>query len=278
MKNFKLNNGVEIPVIGFGTWQVTDTNEAIDSVKAALEAGYTHIDTAAIYKNEEAVGIAIKESGIDRSDLFITSKVWNSDRGYDQTIAAFELSLEKLGLDYLDLYLIHWPNPLEFRESWQEMNAQTWRAMEDLYKAGKIKAIGISNFQIHHIESLMQTATVTPMVNQIKICPGITQDELVEYCNEHKILVEAYSPFGTGKIFDNEVMKRMATKYGKSIAQICIKWSMQIGYLPLPKSVTPSRIIENLQVDDFEIDGIDLQIISNLRTDINLTDPDTAEF
>ena len=276
---YKLSNGGEIPCIGFGTWQTPDGDVCVSSVLSAIEAGYRHIDTAQGYGNEESVGLAVKKSGIDRKDLFITSKLTNSEHGYERTLAAFEETMKKLDMDYLDLYLIHWPNPIAFRDHWQEANAGTWKAFEELYKAGRIRAIGISNFRPHHIEELMKTATVAPMVNQIRLCPGETQDEVVDYCRSHNIQLEAYSPLGVGKIFEVPEMKALAEKYGKSIAQICIRWSLQRGYLPLPKSVTPSRIKENTQVFDFELEAADVQLIADLKGCVGYSsDPDTTTF
>lgn len=276
---YKLSNGVEIPCIGFGTWQTPDGDICVSSVLSAIEAGYRHIDTAQGYGNEESVGLAVKKSGIDRKELFITSKLTNSEHGYERTLAAFEETMKKLDMDYLDLYLIHWPNPIAFRDHWQEANAGTWKAFEELYKAGRIRAIGISNFRPHHIEELMKTATVAPMVNQIRLCPGETQDEVVDYCRSHNIQLEAYSPLGVGKIFEVPEMKALAEKYGKSIAQICIRWSLQRGYLPLPKSVTPSRIKENTQVFDFELEAADVQLIADLKGCVGYSsDPDTTTF
>ena len=276
---YKLSNGVEIPCIGFGTWQTPDGDVCVSSVLSAIEAGYRHIDTAQGYGNEESVGLAVKISGIDRKELFITSKLTNSEHGYERTLAAFEETMKKLDMDYLDLYLIHWPNPIAFRDHWQEANAGTWKAFEELYKAGRIRAIGISNFRPHHIEEFMKTATVAPMVNQIRLCPGETQDEVVDYCRSHNIQLEAYSPLGVGKIFEVPEMKALAEKYGKSIAQICIRWSLQRGYLPLPKSVTPSRIKENTQVFDFELEAADVQLIADLKGCVGYSsDPDTTTF
>ena len=276
---YKLSNGVEIPCIGFGTWQTPDGDVCVSSVLSAIEAGYRHIDTAQGYGNEESVGLAVKKSGIDRKDLFITSKLTNSEHGYERTLAAFEETMKKLDMDYLDLYLIHWPNPIAFRDHWQEANAGTWKAFEELYKAGRIRAIGISNFRPHHIEELMKTATVAPMVNQIRLCPGETQDEVVDYCRSHNIQLEAYSPLGVGKIFEVPEMKALAEKYGKSIAQICIRWSLQRGYLPLPKSVNPARIQENANVFDFELEASDVQLIADLKGCVGYaSDPDTRTF
>jgi diketogulonate reductase-like aldo/keto reductase len=276
---YTLSNGVEIPCIGFGTWQTPDGDVAVSSVLSALEAGYRHIDTAQGYGNEESVGIAVKKSGIKREEIFITSKLANNDHGYERTMAAFEGTMKRLDMDYLDLYLIHWPNPIAFRDNWQEANAGTWKAFEELYKAKRIRAIGISNFHPHHIEELMKTATIAPMVNQIRLCPGDTQDEVVDYCRAHNILLEAYSPFGVGKLFEVPEMKALAEKYGKTIAQIAIRWSLQRGYLPLPKSVTPSRIRENVDVFDFELEESDVELIANLKGCVGYSaDPDTITW
>ncbi len=276
---YRLSNGVEIPCIGFGTWQTPDGDVCVSSVKAAIEAGYRHIDTAEMYGNEDSVGKAIKESGIDRKELFITSKLSNQAHGYEKTMEAFEGTMEKLGLDYLDMFLIHWPNPIAFRDHWQEANAGSWKAFEELYKAGRIRAIGISNFRQHHIEALMETATIPPMVNQMKLCPGETQEEVVDYCRSKGMLLEAYSPLGIGQIFQVPEMQELADKYGRSIAQICIRWSLQRGYLPLPKSVTPSRIQENARVFDFELEEADVRLIANLKGCVGYAaDPDTRRF
>jgi diketogulonate reductase-like aldo/keto reductase len=277
--SYKLSNGVEIPCIGFGTWQTPNGDVAVSSVLSALEAGYRHIDTAQGYGNEESVGAAVKKSGIDRKEIFITSKLNNSAHGYQNTLDAFEETMKKLDMDYIDLFLIHWPNPIAFRDQWQEANAGTWKAFEELYNAGRIRSIGISNFHPHHIDELMKTATIAPMVNQIRLCPGDTQDEVVDYCRSRNILLEAYSPLGVGKIFDVPEMQTLAEKYGKSIAQICIRWSLQRGYLPLPKSVTPARIKENAEVFDFELSADDVQLIADLKGVVGYSaDPDTTTF
>ncbi|HZJ57405.1 MAG TPA: aldo/keto reductase [Clostridia bacterium] len=276
---YTLSNGVGIPCIGFGTWQTPDGEVAVSSVLAAIEAGYRHIDTAQGYGNEESVGIAVKKSGVKREEIFITSKLANSEHGYEKTLAAFEGTMEKLDMDYLDLFLIHWPNPIAFRDNWQEANAGTWKAFEELYNAKRIRAIGISNFHPHHIDELMKTATVAPMVNQIRLCPGDTQDEVVDYCRNRNILLQAYSPFGVGKIFEVPEMKDLAKKYGKSIAQIAIRWSLQRGYLPLPKSVTPARIKENVDVFDFELEESDVELIANLKGCVGYsTHPDSITW
>lgn len=279
MNTYRLANGIDIPSVGFGTWQTPDGEVAVQSVRCALEAGYTHIDTAQAYGNEESVGKAIRLSGVPRKDLFITTKLWNANHSYDLTMRSFAESMNKLGLDYLDLFLIHWPNPLAFRDRWEQANAESWKAMEELYEAGKIRAIGISNFRPHHMDALLKTAKITPMVNQIRLCPGDTQDETVAYCREHQMVIEAYSPLGTGRIFDVPEMQTLAKKYNRSIAQICIRWSLQRGYLPLPKSVTPSRIQENLHVFDFELSEDDVQLIASLKGCVGYaSDPDTRTF
>lgn len=260
---FKLSNGVEIPCVGLGTWQSKDEIAKL-SVLSAFSHDYRLIDTAAAYGNERGVGAGIKESGLKRENIFITSKLRNADHGYKSTLNAFELSMEKLGLEYLDLYLIHWPNPVQYRFMWKKAMQETWRAFEELYEAGKIRAIGISNFMPHHIEALMETAKIKPMVNQLKLCPGITQDETVEYCRENNIVVEAYSPFGTGTIFASPEMKKLSEKYNKSIGQLCLRWCLQLGFVSLPKSANPMRIKSNTQIFDFELAIEDMAIISRL--------------
>ena len=276
---YKLVNGVKIPCIGFGTWQTPDGDVAVSSVRCAIESGYRHIDTAQVYGNEASVGCGIKESGVSRDKLFITTKLWNTKHSFDLVISSFEESMKKLGLEYLDLFLIHWPNPIGFRDHWQKANAESWKAMEELYKAGRVRAIGVSNFRQHHIEELLKTATVAPMVNQIRLCPGDTQDAVVDYCRKQGMLLEAYSPLGVGRVFDVPEMKEMAEKYNRSIAQVCIRWSLQRGYLPLPKSVTPSRIADNLKVFDFELSEDDVEIIASLTGCAGLeSDPDKTNF
>lgn len=277
--SYKLLNGVKIPCLGFGTWQVESGEEAISSVLSALKIGYRHIDTAQMYENEQSVGLAVKQSGIDRKEIFITSKLSNTVRGYQQTLDAVEQSLKKLQTDYLDLFLIHWPNPISFRNNWQEMNAQTWRALEELYRDKRLRALGVSNFHPHHIAALLKTASVVPMVNQIRLCPGDTQDKVANYSRAQGMLLEAYSPFGTAKIFDVPQMKEFANKYGKTIAQVAIRWSLQRGYLPLPKSVNFDRIKENADVFDFDLEEDDVQAIADLKGCAGLSDdPDKVSW
>lgn len=275
---YSLKNGLEIPVVGFGTWKTPDGDDAYNSVSEALNAGYRHIDTAAVYGNEESVGKAIKDSGLSREDVFVTSKVWNTERGYDKTIAAYEASLEKLGMDYLDLYLIHWPAIEKQNDDWEELNKESWRALMDLYKVGKVKSIGVSNFQKKHMEAL-KDAEILPMVNQIEFHPGWLQEETRELCKELGILVEAYSPNGNGKLLKDDTLLKIAEKYGKSVAQICIRWTLQHGTLPLPKSVTPEYIKENTEVFDFEISDEDMQTIDEMEYLVGVpTDPDNRDF
>ena len=279
MKRYTLANGVQIPAIGLGTWQTPDDETGYQAVLSALHSGYRHIDTAQGYRNEDIVGRAVKDSGIAREEIFITSKLDNPNHGYDNTMRSFEGTLEQLGTDYVDLFLIHWPNPLQYRKTWQQTNAETWKAFEELYNAGKIRAIGVSNFRQHHIDELMKTAKIPPMVNQIRLCPGETQDELVTYCKERNILLEAYSPLGTGQIFKVPEIQILAEKYQKSIAQICIRWSLQNGFLPLPKSVSAERIRENMDVFGFELSDDDVRLIAELTGCVGLSkDPDTLNW
>lgn len=277
-KIFTLSNGVEMPGIGFGTWKAKDGETAYDSIIEALKAGYRHIDTAAMYRNEASVGKAVKECGLKREDIFVTSKVWNKNRGYEKTLAAFEKTLATMELDYLDLYLIHWPAiPLQF-EDWDEINLGTWKAMIELYKAGKIKAIGVANFYPKHLESLMKTE-VPPMVNQIEYHPGYTQDDVVKYCQENGIVVQGWSPLGNGAVLGSEFLAEIAAKYNKSVAQICIRYAVQNGIVPLPKSVTPSRIAANLDVYDFEISEEDMKAIAAMpETGFSGWNPNEVDF
>lgn len=276
---YTLNNGVEIPVIGFGTWQTPDGEVAEESVLAALNAGYRHIDTAAAYGNEESVGRAIKKSGVNRHDLFVTTKLWNSDHGYDKAKAAIDTSLEKLGLDYLDLYLIHWPNPAAMRDNWAELNAESWRAMEEAVKAGKIRAIGISNFRKHHIDELMKTAEIKPAVNQNFLNPSDLQPEVTAESTKLGMLNEAYSPLGTGGLLGNKTVAGVANNHSKSPAQVLIRWSLQHGFLPLPKSVHPEYIKANADVFDFELTPDEMQLLDELHGTTGVAnDPDKVDF
>ena len=263
-KYFKLNNDVKIPSIGFGSWQIPDGEIAVNSIKIAINNGYKHIDAASIYDNEKGVGIGIKECGIERKELFVTSKLWNSERGYETTLNAFEKSLKDLQLEYLDLYLIHWPATSYQFNNWRQINSDTWRAMEKLYTEGKIRAIGVSNFLEHHLEPLMENAKIMPSVNQIEYHPGFMQNDCVKFCTDNNIQVEGWSPLGRGKVLENEMLKEIALKYNKSVAQLCIRWALQNNVLPLPKSTTPIRIKENFEVFDFEILESDMTLINQM--------------
>ncbi|NLD34597.1 MAG: aldo/keto reductase [Clostridiales bacterium] len=276
---YTLQNGLQIPVIGFGTWQVADGEEARKSVLSALEAGYRHIDTAQAYENEQSVGQGIRDSGVPREQIFLTSKLRNPVRGYEETLAAFDESLRLLGTDYLDLFLLHWPRPRAFHDNWEHMNAESWRAMETLFEQKKLRALGISNFRRHHIDALLKTAKVAPQVNQIRLAPGETQDDTVDYSREKGMLLEAYSPLGVGRIFEVPQMQELAEKYGRTIAQIAIRWSLQRGYLPMPKSITPERIRENARVFDFELSADDVQRIADMKGVVGYArDPDDIPF
>ena len=280
MENIKLNNGILMPGIGFGTWKIKDYNQVIDVVKNAIEVGYRHIDTASVYGNEEAIGIALKESCVPREDIFVTTKLWNSVRGYNETICAFNESLKKLQLEYIDLYLIHWPSPLEFRDCYQEKNIETYQALEKLYSQGKIKAIGVSNFLKHHIEELKNFVSIPIAVNQIEFHPYYYDQETIEYCKQNDVIIEAYSPLGRGEILKDNTIADIAKKYNKSPAQICIRYAIDNQIVPLPKTISKQRMIENLNVFDFNLMKEDIDKIRNLsKDDIKIgSNPDTADF
>ncbi|WP_066289952.1 aldo/keto reductase [Bacillus sp. FJAT-29937] len=254
-----LNNGVKMPQLGFGVWRVED-ELATESVAKALEVGYRSIDTAMIYKNENGVGKAIKESAIPREELFITTKVWNSDQGFDRTLQAYEDSLERLGLDYVDLYLIHWPAP-EF-----DQYADTYKALEKLYRDGRVKAIGVCNFELEHLDRILKECDVKPVLNQIECHPFLAQSELKDFCSKHEIFVEAWSPLHQGgEVLQNETIKNIAAKHDKTAAQTVLRWHLQNNTIVIPKSVTPSRIEENFNVFDFELSANEMNEINNLN-------------
>lgn len=261
----KLSNEVQIPGMGFGTFQ-TPAEVTRKVVLEALDAGYRHIDTAAVYGNEAEVGQAVRDSGLNRQDVFVTSKLWNSERGYDKTLAAFDKTMDRLGLDYLDLYLIHWPaNRKQFGADAPRINAETWRAFEELYRSGRIKAIGVSNFLPNHLEELLATCQVQPMVDQIEVHPGWPQAEAVRYCHRHNIAVEAWAPLGEAAILSDDVIKAVADKYGHTPAQVCLRWEVQQGIIPLPKSVHQDRIRENTLIFDFELSEDEMDLIGSRR-------------
>jgi len=252
MKYITLNDGIQLPHIGFGTYKATE-EEGIASVKLALQKGYRLLDTAAKYENESAVGKGIKESGIPREEIFVTTKVWRDNLGYENTKKAFEESLQKLDLDYIDLYLIHWPANAKNFDNWEEVNAETWRAMEEMQAEGKIRSIGVSNFWPEHLEALAKTAKVMPSINQIEFHPGYWQPEVTQYCKDKGIVVEAWSPLARGKVFDHEVLKSIAETHNKSVSQICLRWCIEHGAITIPKSTTPERIQDNMNIFDFEL-------------------------
>ncbi len=279
MKNLQstttLHNGTKMPWLGLGVFKVEEGQELVNAVKTAIAYGYRSVDTAAIYGNEVGVGQgvreAVEETGIAREDLFITSKVWNSELGYESTIAAYEESLTKLGLDYLDLYLIHWPVAGKYKEA--------WRALETLYKEGRVKAIGVSNFQIHHLEDLMKDAEIKPMVNQVEYHPRLTQKELQAFCQQQDIQLEAWSPLMQGQLLDNTDLQEIADKYGKSVAQVILRWDLQNGVITIPKSTKEHRIAENATVFDFELTADDMKRIDSLNQNHRVgPDPDNFDF
>ncbi|MFA5006596.1 MAG: aldo/keto reductase [Candidatus Izemoplasmatales bacterium] len=263
MKPFTLSNGVAIPPIGFGTWQIPDGDVVYNAVRAALSAGYRAIDTAAVYGNETGVGAAIRDAGIPRSEVFLTTKVWNDDQGYESTLRAFGASRAKLGVEYVDLYLIHWPAVNRFPDH-RATNLETWRAMERLYREGKVRAIGVSNFLPHHLEPLWNAAEVKPMVDQVELHPGNPADDVVAWCRARGILVQAWSPMMRGHVFDYPVLAEIASKHARTVPQVVLRWILDRGIHPLTKSVTPARIKENLDVFSFTLDDEDEAKIATL--------------
>ncbi|MED1923412.1 aldo/keto reductase [Bacillus velezensis] len=270
-----LHNGVEMPWFGIGVFKVEEGAELVNAVKTALVHGYRSVDTAAIYGNEEGVGEGIRqglqEAGLKREDIFVTSKVWNADLGYEETLKAFDTSLEKLGLDYLDLYLIHWPVEGKYIDA--------WRVLETLYRDGRIKAIGVSNFQIHHLKHLMKETEIKPMINQVEYHPRLTQKELLAFCTEQDIQLEAWSPLMQGQLLDHPVLQEIAEKYGKSAAQVILRWDLQNGVITIPKSTKKHRIEENANVFDFELSADDMKRIDDLNENLRVgPDPDNFDF
>ncbi|WP_332453087.1 aldo/keto reductase [Chryseobacterium aquaticum] len=258
-----MNNGIDIPALGFGVWQMENLQECEDAVVKAIHTGYRMIDTASIYMNETAVGAAIKNSGVDREDLFITSKLWVQDHGYDKAKSAFQRTLDRLQLDYLDMYLLHWP----FGDF-----LGAWKALEELYHEGKIKSIGVCNFTVEKLEELKANSTVIPVVNQIELHPLFQQNELQVYNRENKIVTQPWSPLGNGNddLLNNSDLKTIADNYGKTVAQVILRWHLQEGFCVIPKSVTPSRIEENFNVFDFELSEDEMNVVRSLNTDKRL--------
>lgn len=256
--NVILNNGIEIPQLGFGVWRIP-SEATKKAVLAALDAGYRHIDTAKLYDNEEGVGAAIRESGLDRDEVFVTTKVWNTDQGYDDTLRAFDASMERLGFEVLDLYLIHWPLP------GRGLAADTWRAMEKLYHDGRIRAIGVSNFHAHHLRALIDHADVVPTVNQVELHPYLQQEKVRAANTELGVATEAWAPLARGgELLADPVVLRLADKHGRTPAQVVLRWHIQMDTIVIPKSVTPARIVENFDVFDFELDEEDMVAIRGL--------------
>ena len=266
-----LHNGVKMPWFGLGVFKVQEGSEVVESVKAALRNGYKSIDTAAVYRNEEGVGQGIKEAGVPREELFITTKVWNSDQGCESTLQAFETSMEKLGLEYLDLYLIHWPVAGKYKE--------TWKALEKLYKDGKVRAIGVSNFHVHHLKDLMADAEIKPMVNQVEYHPHLAQTELLEFCKAEGIQIEAWSPLKQGELLSEPTIVEIAEKHKKSPAQVILRWDLQNEVITIPKSVKEHRIIENADIFDFELSADDMDRLNSLNKNERVgPDPDNFDF
>lgn len=277
-----LNTGAKIPMLGFGTWKLQEGEQAYQAVKCALETGYRHIDTAQIYGNEESVGKAIRDSKVKREELFLTTKIWNDRQDYEGIIESIEQSLERLQVDYVDLLLIHWPNPSRLREvsadKWREVNRTTWQAMEQLHREGKLKAIGVSNFMTHHLEDLLTYAEVVPAVNQILIAPGCVQADLVTLCRKHQIAVEAYSPFGSGTLFENQEVLELAQRYQVTPAQLVLSWLIQNEFIPLPRSSRPENIVANFDVPVLDLTPEEQELLANLKGIAEQSDPDQVSF
>lgn len=268
---WELHNGVEMPYLGLGVYQAEDGDEVINAIHWALDAGYRHVDTASFYDNEEGVGEAVNSHDVPRGEIFVTSKLWNSDQGYEKTIAAFDKTMEKLNLDYLDLYLVHWPVKGKYKE--------TWKALEYLYKEGRIKAIGVSNFLQHHLEDLMQDATIKPMVNQVEFHPWLVQKDLQEFCAKHDIQYQAWSPLMQGNAFGNETLKKIADKHGVSEGKVVVRWDLQNGVITIPKSVKKDHIISNADVFNFELSDEEMATIDAMDKHERLgPDPDHVDF
>ena len=277
-RSFSLANGVAIPALGFGTWQIQDGPDAVRAVATALRLGYRHVDTAAIYGNEASVGAAVRESGRPRTEVFVTSKLWNTARTYDLAMQAFEESMTKLGLDVLDLYLLHWPAVEKIDPDWIRTNREKWRALERLHLDGRIRAIGVSNFRARHLQPLLDDADVAPMVNQLEIHPGFAQEETVAFCKAHDILPQAWSPLACGKALAIPEVRAIAARHGRTPAQVCLRWCLQNGVLPITKTTNEARMRENADVFGFDLTPDDLRVIASLPPCGACLDPDTRNF
>ncbi|NHK31940.1 MAG: aldo/keto reductase [Asgard group archaeon] len=264
----KLNNGIEIPILGLGTYLATG-DRGYQAIRHALKIGYRHIDTAAMYENEKEIGLALKDDDVPREEIFVTTKLWNSDHGYERALEAFEESYEKLGLDYIDLYLIHWPV--------QELRMESWRALEQLHKDGKCRSIGVSNYTIRHLEELLKEAKVVPVVNQVEFHPYLYQKELLEYCMSNNIWIQSYSPLTKGRMLEDPPLVEIARKYKKSTAQILIRWSLQKNTITLPKSANVYNIMENAEVFDFKITEEDMKKLDSFNCNMRVTWDPTNE-
>lgn len=277
-----LNNGVEMPIIGYGTFRTPAGEICENGVLKAIEAGYRLIDTATCYNNEDSVGTALKRSDIDRADLFVTTKLWNPDQGYDSTLKAFDVSMSKLGLEYLDLYLIHWPIPFDFREIWQQKIHDTWKAFERLYQEGRVRAIGVSNFMENHLEFLENNCNIMPMVDQFEYHIGLNRESTFELAKSKNIVVEAWAPICKGKSFDLAEIQSLSRKYAKTPPQIMLRWCLQKGVVPIPKSVTPSRIAENIDIFDFSLNDDEMDLLSGISESVGAgrlgSDPNNCAF
>lgn len=277
--SFVLNNGVKIPCVAYGTYKTPDGEVCSEGVRYALECGYRHIDTAQFYNNEEGVGEGIRRSGLSRDQVFLTTKVWNSSQGYRNTIAAFQESKRKLGMNYVDLYLIHWPIAFAFKDDYPARFIDTWRALESLYRNSEVRAIGVCNCKNTHLKTLMRDIAVKPSVNQIEYHYGFDQSADEEYSKSLGLIVEAWAPLCKGKYFGGEPLKSVALKYGKAESQILVRWCLQHGVLPLPKSVNRDRILENSQVFDFNISDEDMHLLDSFDGVGRLgSDPDKIVF
>lgn len=265
-----LNNKTKMPVMGLGTYESKNEEEVTNAVKWALHAGYRLIDTAMVYKNEEGVGKGIRESGIPREEIFITTKLWNTDQGYESALRAINVSLAKLGLSYVDLYLVHWPTADEEGKISINKRQETWKAMEEIYKSGKAKAIGVSNYTITHLEEMKKYATIMPAVDQVEFHPFLCQEELLNYCKQNNIMLEAYRPLTKGKRLSNKTVELIAKKYNKTDAQILLRWSIQHGCIPIPKSVHRERIEENIKVFNFDLSTEEMKTLDILNENLHL--------